>query len=119
MNDQTTQLILKELQSITEGQQDMKQDFQELKGSQQDLKQGLHGLKDNQQKMKQEFSSRFDTIEQKLDGVQKQVAKNAEHIVVMRDNIGRMKVIQERQEKTIDLLSRRSIDQEAEIKQIK
>src|SRR5699024_1169633 len=108
-----------DVQELKGSQQDMKQDFQELKGSQQDLKQDLHGLKDNQQKMKQEFSSRFDTIEQKLDGVQKQVAKNAEHIVVMRDNIGRMKVIQERQEKTIDLLSRRSIDQEAEIKQIK
>jgi hypothetical protein len=91
MNDQTSQLILKELQSLKEGQQNMRQ----------------------------EFTSRFDTIEQKLDGVKEQVAKNTEHIVVMRDDISQIKSVQERQEKTVDLLSRRSIDQEAEIKRIK
>lgn len=86
----------------------------------------LQDMKQVQQDMKSQINSRFDTLEtnlstlnkkvdvmdQKIDGIHEQVAKNSENIAVIKD-------LQARQEKTIDLLSRRSIDQEAEIKRIK
>lgn len=72
----------------------------------------LEVMENEMQGMRKQFSDKFETLEQKIDGLHEQVAENAENIEIIKD-------VQERQEKTLDILSRRSIDQEAEIKRIK
>ena len=83
--------------------------------------------------MKSQMNNRFDTLEaslaivhekvnvtdEKLDGVYEQTAKNGEDLKLVQTDIKQLKDIQERQEKTIDLLARRSIDHEAELRKIK
>ncbi|MBO1002687.1 hypothetical protein ACFSKI_21520 [Pseudogracilibacillus auburnensis] len=79
----------------------------------------LQSIKEEQQVIRQEFNDKFKTIERKIDGVHEQVAENAENITAILEDTKHIKNVQDRQEKTIDLLSRRSIDQEAELKRIK
>lgn len=126
MSDKKFDLILQELKIIKQDQQEMKQDQQEMKQNQLEMKQEQQEIKQEQQQMKNTFTERFDVLEQKVDGIQDQVAKNAENITVMQTDVKDIKDmqqimigIQERQEKTIDLLARRSIDQEAELKRVR
>lgn len=65
-------------------------------------------------------------ISTQLDNVAEQVAATSEKITDIKDNqkaiadvINQMSAVQERQEQTFNLLARRSIDQEAELKRIK
>ena len=147
MADEKLDLILKELQGMKQEQQEFKQDLQGMKQEQQEFKQELQGMKQDQQEFKQELqgikqeqqdmksqmNNRFDMLEttlgfvkekvngmdQKLDGIHEQVADNAENIETMKVDIKQIKDVQVRQEKTVDLLARRSIDQEAELRKIK
>lgn len=126
MSNEKLDLILKELREVKQEQKEMRQEQQGMKQEQQGMKQEL-------QDMKSQMNNRFDTLEaslalvnekvnvmdQKLDGVHEQVAINAENIKLMQVDINQLKDIKERQEKTIDLLARRSIDQEAELRKIK
>lgn len=98
MNDEKLNLILNEIQSMNKRMNDMKS----------------------------QMTQGFEQVETKVDGVAEQVAENAEKIVAIKDNqktiadvIDKMASVQERQEGTIDLLARRSLDQEAEIRRIK
>lgn len=93
-------LILRKLASVDAGQE-------ELKSNQVDI-----------------FKC-FDEIEKKTDAIMEQVGKNAESITDLKETqqsignvINQIAIIQQRQEDTINILSRRSIDQEAEIKRI-
>lgn len=79
----------------------------------------LEGMEKEQQEMKKEMSDRFDSLETKSDSIMEQVVKNSEDITVIKDNQQIIAEIVKRQEDTINILARRSIDQEAEIKRIK
>lgn len=65
-------------------------------------------------------------IEKKIDGITEQVAENAENITKIKSNqetinnvINQMASLQKQQDETINILARRSIDQEAELRKIK
>lgn len=89
----------------------------------------LKGLKEEVSNVKQEqqtTNDRLTNVETSIVKVSNQVGTNAENITDIKDNqktiadvINRMSEVQERQEQTINLLARRSIDQEAELKRIK
>lgn len=79
----------------------------------------LETMEKEQQEMKKEMSDRFDSLETKSDSIMEQVVKNSEDITVIKDNQQIIAEIVKRQEDTINILARRSIDQEAEIKRIK
>lgn len=76
--------------------------------------------------MESKYDKEFANLNKKVDGITAQVVTNAEHISAIKDNqktlsnvINKIASVQERQEQTIDLLARRSLDQEAELKRIK
>lgn len=94
MNDQKLDLILTKLDSIENEQTEMK-------------------------RIQTDMLKRFDDIEGKSDAIMEQVVKNSEDITVIKDNQQIIVDIIKRQEDTINILARRSIDQEAEIKRIK
>lgn len=89
----------------------------------------LKGLKEEVSNVKQEqqtTNERLKDVETSIVNVSDQVATNAENITDIKTNqktiadvINQMATVQERQEGTINLLARRSIDQEAELKRIK
>jgi len=65
-------------------------------------------------------------IEKKIDGITEQVAENSENITKIKSNqetisnvINQMASLQKQQDETINILARRSIDQEAELRKIK
>lgn len=132
-------LILKEIQEVKQEQKEMRAEQKEMKQDQQAMSQSLKAVQSEQksmqlgqqsmkqelQDMKSQMNSRFDTIEtilsthgerfnvieQKLDVVYEQTANNAE-------DVGEIKKGQMKQDKTIEVLSRRSLDQEADIKRM-
>jgi len=65
------------------------------------------------------INDRLENIESKIDGITEQVAKNAETVTDIKDNLRIISSTIKNQEETINILSRRSIDQEAKIKSIK
>lgn len=89
----------------------------------------LKGLKEEVSNVKQEqqtTNERLTNVETSIVKVSNQVGTNAENITDIKANqktiadvINEMSTVQERQEQTINLLARRSIDQEAELKRIK
>ncbi len=93
----------------------MKDEISTIKNDQTIMKDEISTIKNDQGTMKQELKS----INGTLDVIYEQVAKNAENITELKMDTKSIKEVQKRQERTIDLLSRRSLDQEAEIKRIK
>lgn len=93
MNEQVLERILTELTTIKSNMA-TKQDLQKVESKVDNMSEDLYELRDVQQQIKQAIME--------LD-----------HIVK------RIEVRQERHELTLDLLSRRSIDQEAELRRIK
>ena len=86
----------------------------------------LSNLNERVEKMEQKFSAKFDTLESKNNAIMEQVVKNSEDITEIRSNqetisnvINQMASLQKQQDETINILARRSIDQEAQIKMIK
>lgn len=104
MSNEKLDLILKKLVKIEDEQQEMKSGISEIK----------------------ETLERLDDIEKKTNAIMEQVAKNAENITEIRSNqetisniINQMASLQKQQDETINILARRSIDQEAELRKIK
>lgn len=126
-------LMRQDIESLKEEQSLMRQDIENLKAEQLSLKEEQALFRQELADLKSAMNHRFDTLEtkfgmleNKFDSLQEQVAINCEDIkelkVGQKELLSRMEKfeqIQERQEKTIDLLARRSIDQEAEIRKIK
>ncbi len=93
----------------------------------------MNEMKTEMHEMKTEMNQRFDTVDSRLknledksDAVYEQVVKNTEDITALKENqkiignvVNQIATIQQRQEDTINLLARRSLDQEEEIKRIK
>src|SRR5690625_2313211 len=104
MNKEVLNKILDQLNCITEDQQEMKQEFAS---------------------MKQEFAG----MQKDITGMKQDIAdmkKHTEDIPSMKvaildtnDRVKRIEATVEKHDLTLDLLSRRSIDQEAELKRIK
>lgn len=98
MSDKTLETILNELQSINRK-----------------MDNGLDTL-----------GTQLDKLETKIDGISEQVAKNAEDITDIKDNqkiianvIDKVASVQERQEKILESLSLRSLEQEVDIRDLK
>lgn len=96
------------LERIETEQQGMKQELQGIKQEQQGMKQELQEIKQEQQGMKQ------DLLEMKQDQV---LIKRA--VLETNDRLKNVETILENQHRIIELLSARSIQQEAELKRIK
>ena|SRR5690625_1102430 len=94
-------LILKKLDKIEHEQQEMKSGISEIRETQ------------------KEMLERLGDIEKKSNAIMEQVVKNSEDITTIKDNQQTIADIVKRQEDTINILARRSIDQEAEIRKIK
>ena len=79
------------------------------------MKNDISEVKQTQTKM----LKRLDDIDKNSDAIMEQVVKIPEDITVIKNNQQAIADIVRRQEDTINILARRSIDQEAEIKRIK
>lgn len=62
--------------------------------------------------MEKKYDHQFAKLDKKIDGINKQVVSNAENIAVINNKLNIF-------DSTIDILSRRSIDHEAELKRLK
>lgn len=119
MSNEKLDLILKELREVKQEQKEMRQEQQGMKQELQDMKLQMNNRFDTLEANFALVNEKVNVMDQTLDGVHEQEAKNAEKIKLMQADIKQLKDTQERQEKTIDLLARRSIDQEAELRKIK
>lgn len=119
MSDKKLDLILNGLQEMKQEQREMKQDQQGMKQEQQDIKSQMNNRFDTLETTLSLINEKVNVMDQKIDGVHEQVAKNVADITQLKAVQERMVTIQEHQEKTIDLLARRSIDHEAELRKIK
>jgi chromosome segregation ATPase len=78
------------------------------------------------------METRMNSVEEKIDGITRQVVNNSEQLFELKngqqhiqqavreteETVARIELTQKHQERTIDLLSRRSIDQEAELRRL-
>ncbi len=78
------------------------------------------------------MGTRMNSVEEKIDGITRQVVNNSEQLFELKngqqhiqqavreteETVVRIESTQKHQERTIDLLSRRSIDQEAELRRL-
>lgn len=136
MNNSKLDLILKKLGTIENEQLETKNELREIKSEQSEIrseqletKNEIREIKNEQKKIKSDVSEikqtqthmlqRFDDIEKLSDSIIEQVLKNSEDITVIKDNQQIIVDIVKRQEDTINVLARRSIDHEAEINRIK
>src|SRR5690606_23219483 len=97
----------------------------------QSVKSELASVKDEVQNVKSQMNSRFDTMEAKFSILETKIENMATKedvadipnlkmaISESLDMMKRIQSTQEMQERTLDFLSRRSIDQEAELPMIK
>jgi|SRR5690625_1738946 len=92
--------------------------LKELRGMKQEMKQ-------EQRVMKQVFTEKLEIVGQKLDRILEQVEINAENIAVMQGDLNQLKdleekivKIQERQDRTIDILKKQSINQKTGLRTI-
>ena len=98
MSDSKSDLILTKLEAM---ENENKQEFSAIR-------QEISNVKED-----------ISIISTKSDAIMEQVVKNSEDITTIKDNQQIIAEIIKRQEDTINILARRSIDQEAEIKRIK
>ncbi|HLR42656.1 MAG TPA: hypothetical protein VK067_05345, partial [Pseudogracilibacillus sp.] len=82
------------------------------------VKSDMHTMKDEMTTMKSDMLQRFDDIEKKSDIIIEQVVKNAEDIIFLKNNQQAFQDIYHKQDQTLTLLSKRSIEQEARIENI-
>lgn len=94
MDNEILKEILGKLDLLTKAQQEMKQEQQEMKFEQQEMKREQKEMKFEQQQIKQA-------------------------VMETNESVKRLESIQNSQHRIIELLSTRSIEQEAEIKRIK
>ncbi|TYA14403.1 hypothetical protein FRY98_01560 [Paenibacillus faecis] len=103
------------LERIETEQQEMKQELQGIKQEQQGMKQELHEIKQELQEVKEEqLGMKQDLLEMKQDQV---LIKRV--VLETNDRLKNVETILENQHRIIELLSARSIQQEAELKRIK
>lgn len=115
MNDQKLSLILAKLEAMENEQLEMKK-------AQLNMHSDLKSIKEHQEKMKsdiKEIKQTQKSLIKKSDVIIEQVVRNSEDITYIKENQQIIADIVKRQEDTINILARRSIDQEAEIKRIK
>jgi peptidoglycan hydrolase CwlO-like protein len=141
--ESTLNQILEKLNVIGQDQAELKRDVQELKGMKkdvQDLKTDVNELKADFNELKADFNElkadvnelKADVNELKADvqdsktrlkKVETVVIHIPKHFEVLENSVGnemkRLADIQERQQRTLDLLSARSVEHEAEIKALK
>jgi hypothetical protein len=103
MSENLLNQILDKLNTVIHEQQEMKQEVSEIKGDVGILKGDVGNLKE--------------TVATKKDVEEFPTVKSV--IYDIGDTVDRIEAAQEKHERTLDLLARRSIDQEAEIKRIK
>ncbi|MFC5450104.1 histidine kinase [Paenibacillus aestuarii] len=125
MSEQLLQQILTELKGIKTDQQSMridiqelKIDVQELKTSQQSMRVDIQELKTGQQKLEAEI------IEIKKDTalipfIQQAITEASKEIAVASESVRHIEGTLTDHETIIDMLSRRSLEQEAAVKRIK
>ncbi|RWR11121.1 hypothetical protein QNH23_03550 [Siminovitchia fortis] len=126
MNEEILNQILASVQGLTVQVKSVKDEVQSVKSD-------VQGVKDEVQGVRSQMNNRFDALETRMSNMElkmhdlKEEMKNlgTDNISVKQAVIETNKVVkrieqtQESHERTLDLLSRRSIDQEAEIKRIK
>lgn len=120
---------------LSEALEPIHKDIQHLKTEMGSMKSEIIDMNSRFDKLETRFDTletRFDVLEDKVDNTQQQVATNAEQISIIRDEQQQVKTTlanthkiakqietsQANHERTLDILSRRSIDQEAELKQL-
>lgn len=108
MTNETLNKILKKLGDLTNEQQQTKQAVGALTNEQQQMKQAIDGLTEEQQQMKQA-----------IDGLAEEQQQIKRAVMETNESVKRLESIQNSQHRIIELLSTRSIEQEAEIKRIK
>src|SRR5699024_4151571 len=126
MSSQNLNLILSEIKELNNKVNNIKQNMT-TKSELEDVKQSM-ATKNELANIKQNMVTKKDLedVKQIIKVVSEQVATNAENITEIKENqkvigdvINQIADIQERQESTINLLARRSLDQEDEIRRIK
>jgi len=126
MSSQNLKLILSEIKELNNKVNNIEQNMT-TKSELEDVKQSM-ATKNELENIKQNMATKKDLedVKQIIKVVSEQVATNAENITEIKENqkvigdvINQIADIQERQESTINLLARRSLDQEDEIRRIK
>lgn len=107
MNEEVLERILTELTTIKSNMAN-KQDLQRVEDKVQELDQRL-----------QTVEPKLDNMSKDLNDLKDEQQQIKQAVVEIDDIVRRIEVRQEQHELTLDLLSRRSIDQEAELRRIK
>src|SRR5699024_1166310 len=110
--------IENEQQSMKNEMTTVKSDMHTMKDEVTTMKSDIHTMKDEVTTMRSDMLQRFDDIEKKSDIIIEQVVKNAENITFLKNNQQAFKDIYYKQDRTLTLLSKRSIEQEARIENI-
>lgn len=117
MNSEILQKILDELAEIKNEQKLMRDEQLAMKEEQAEMKKEQKLMRDEQLSMKEEIFTIKETMATKEDVADIPAMKVA--IFEIADTVKRIESSQEKHERILDLLSRRSIEQEAELKRIK
>ncbi|MCE3202931.1 histidine kinase [Paenibacillus sonchi] len=118
MSDPVLQQILTALTGVQTDLNEMRTEFSEMKSEISGMKSEISEIRTEINEMKTEIASiKEDT--RLIPLIQQAVSEVNAEVIATRDTIGRIEETLRGHDVTLDLLSRRSIDQEAALKRIK